>query len=64
MLVMSYYACNIDFDIIITCKIKGIVKIILCYNIIFMRDENPFFITFIQEPLSLKEDNASKDEGP
>jgi hypothetical protein len=29
-----------------------------------MRDEDPFFITFVHEPLSLKEDNASKDEGP
>jgi hypothetical protein len=28
-----------------------------------MRDEDPFFITIILEPLYLKEDNASKDEG-
>jgi hypothetical protein len=29
-----------------------------------MKDEDMFFMTFVQDPLSLKEDNASKDEGP
>jgi hypothetical protein len=30
-----------------------------------MRDEDSLFITFVQEPLSsLREYNASKDEGP
>jgi hypothetical protein len=35
------------------------------YYIIFsIKYEDPFFITFVPEPLYLKEDNASKDEGP
>jgi hypothetical protein len=38
--------------------------ILHCKIIIFIRDEDPFFITFVLESLSLKEDNASKDEGP
>jgi hypothetical protein len=29
-----------------------------------MRDEDMFFIAFVQEPLSLKEDNTLKDEDP
>jgi hypothetical protein len=29
-----------------------------------MKDEYLFFITFVQESLSLREDDASKDEGP
>jgi hypothetical protein len=29
-----------------------------------MIDEDLFFVTFVQESLSLREDNASKDEGP
>jgi hypothetical protein len=37
---------------------------ILHCNIIFMKDEDPIFITFVQEILSLKEDSALKDEGP
>jgi hypothetical protein len=37
---------------------------ILHCNIIFMKDEDSFFITFVQETLSLKENNVSMDEGP
>jgi hypothetical protein len=28
-----------------------------------MKNEDLFFMTFVQDPLSLKKDNASKDEG-
>jgi hypothetical protein len=31
---------------------------------IFMNDEDLFFMTFVQDPLCPKGDNASKDEGP
>jgi hypothetical protein len=33
-------------------------------NIISMNNEDSFFMTFVRDSLSLKEDNASKDEGP
>jgi hypothetical protein len=33
-------------------------------NIILMKNEDSFFMTFVQESLSLKEDNALKDKGP
>jgi hypothetical protein len=28
-----------------------------------MKNEDLFFMTFVQDPLSLQEDDASKDEG-
>jgi hypothetical protein len=38
--------------------------IILHCNIICMKNEDLFFMTIGQDPVSPKEDNASKDEGP
>jgi hypothetical protein len=38
--------------------------IILHCNVIHLKNEDLFFMTFVQDPLSLKEDNALKDEGP
>jgi hypothetical protein len=33
-------------------------------NVIYVNNEDLFFMAFVRNSLSLKEDNASKDEGP
>jgi hypothetical protein len=55
---------NMDYNLVLTCDVKLIINIMLHSNIVSMNYGELFFMTFVRDSLYLKEDNASKDEGP